>query len=357
MSSRVTRAALCAALLLATLGGGAHAQGLVLAPGGKPVRVSRVRALLVFQERGLIERQGNEPNRQDLLIELELVEPAPAGCVWILAGPPSDAVAMSKPGRILAELAGYWRGSVKLPEKDAWPEQKQKTKLKFSTPLDAAGLQAELKARGIPLASDLKEMINAGRVAEWKFFVADLSAGERRVGAAHLKFQPLAAIYPGAIGSRQEMGERWWLPVTELMVLHTHFINVNDNPWGLQEGVGLHKQYQDLGTLDEGRPLWYVPRIRSPGQKREAGTMTVKDIPAAAEFVKWLGPADSLYLTVVEGQPSRSNRTGLDFPVYSHYPSAVEPTSRWTAFVTLAICLVGVVVLATVLLRKKGFVE
>jgi len=354
---RSAGAALCAALLLATLSDDARAQGVVLAPDGKPLRVSRARALLVFQERALLEHHANEPNRQDLLVELELSEPAPAGCVWVLACPPAEGEAFAGSNAVVSELSGYWRGSVKLPEKDPWPEKKNGTALRFGAALDATGLLTALKERGIAPASSVRDMISADRVKKWRFFVASISRGERRPGAAHLKFQPLAAVYPAAIGARQQTGERWWLPPTELMVLHTHFINVNDNPWGLERGVGLHKQYQDLGTLEEGRPLWHVPRIRRLGQKREPGTMTVKNLPAVAGFVGRLGAARSLYLTVVEGRPSRSDRAGLDFPIYSHYPSAVEPTESWTAWITLGICLVGVVLLATVLLRRKGFVE
>jgi hypothetical protein len=355
---RFTGAALCAALFCVLLPGSARAQGVVLSAEGQPLPIRRVRALLVFQERGMIGLQTNEPNRQSLLIELELQEPAPRGALWILTCPPEDGAAQGGRESVLDELSGYWRGSTRLPEKDPWPAKKKSVpRLQFAEHKDFAALKTMLASRKMTPPAELLELLGSRRTAEWRFFSAQLRVGVLRAGPAHLRHQPLAASYPGAIGAARQTGERWWLPPTELMVLHSHFINVNDNMWGLEEGVGLRKRYQDPGTLEKGKPLWSVPVITRAGQKLEPGVMTVKDMPATEKFVKLLGPLEALFLTVVEGRPSRTDRAGLDFPVYSHYPSAVDPTGLWTGFITLGICLLGVVLLARVMLKKKGFLE
>ncbi len=349
--------ALWAALFCVLLPGSACAQGVVLSAKGQPLPIRRVRALLVFQERGLVGIQANEPNRQSLLVELELREPAPRGALWVLSCPPEDGSASGGRGAVLEEVSGYWRGSAKLPEKDPWPARESPGKLRFAEHRDFAALKTMLESREMALPVELLKLLGEERTSRWRFFTTELREGVLRAGPAHLRYQPLAASYPGAIGAARQTGQRWWLPPTELMVLHSHFINVNDNVWGLEEGVGLRKRYQDPGTLENGKPLWSVPLVIRAGQELEPGVMTVKDMPAAAEFVKRLGPPDSLFLTVVEGRPSREDRSGLDFPVYSHYPSAVEPTGLWTAFISLGICLGGGVLLARVMLKKKGFLE
>jgi hypothetical protein len=349
--------ALCAGLLLAVLPARARAQGVVLGPAGRPVGLRRVRALLVFQERGLLASQSNRPNRQDLLVELELEEPAPAGCRWVLACPPQGCGAAAADPAVLEELSGYWRGSVKLPQKDPWPPLPGGARPEFGPALDSAGLRALLTGRGIRPGADTERLISARGKDAPKYFVTSLPPGARRTGVAHLRSEPLAAVYPGALGARQVAGRRWWLPPTELMVLHTHFINVDDNAWGLKQGYGLDRVYQDPGTLKEGRPLWQATRRALPDRRPGEGQLAVSDMPAVLSLIRRAGPTRSLRLTVLEGRPSNSEAGKLDFPVYSHYPSAVEPAGSWRGPITLGISLVGMVVLARILLGRKGLVQ
>jgi hypothetical protein len=315
-----------------------------------------MRALLVFQERGRLAYTSNEPNRQDLLLEMELATPAPEGARWVIACPPDGANALPGRGGVLDEVAGFWRKESKAeePAAAAWPAERGAARVTFGKSMKLGALQELLGAAGLAPGEELLTRLNGQSLHNWVFFVAPVPAGARFLGPVQITFQPLAARYPGALGARRERNGPWRLPPLELMVLHSHFINVHDNLYGLDYALGLRKKYQDPGTLKKGRPLWEVPRPKKPGERPGPGSISAEGMPATGEFVASLGAARNLRLTVVEGRPRCSDREGLDFKIYSHYPSAVDPVGNRTAFIALGACLVVTVVLIRFLLRRRG---
>jgi hypothetical protein len=349
-------AGLAAALFLAALPSRARAQGVVLSRKGRPLPVKRIRALLVFQERAELAHHVNEPNRQDLLVELELARPAPAGALWAVAAPREGLGLMPGRSRVLEELAGHWRRGAEVLAGEPWPGKEASAPAAFGKQMDLAGFKQLLVDRGAKLDPDTASLLEAEEMAGRAFFAAEVPAGARRLGPVHIRGHSRAARYPGALGARRGADGRWSLPPMELMLLHSHFINVADNPWGLRDTLGLRKRYQDEGTLEKGKPLWAVPPPKR-GRPLEPGTLSVRGLPAVAEFAGSLGAAGSLFLTVVEGQPARAERPELDFQIYSHYPSAVEPTSRWTGLIALGASMVVLVVLARFLFKRKGLVQ
>jgi len=350
------RAAVLALLIAAAAARGARAQGVVLAPGGKALPVKRVRALLVFQERGLLGRTSNAPNRQDLLVELELAEPAPQGAVWILCCLAEGAAARPRGAEPLDEVSAFWRKNAVAASGKAWPAGTDSAALKFGKPMTEADLGAFLAERKI--STDKSRLPERGEPGKWVYFAAELPAGATRVGPGQVTCHTLAAGYPGALGAERSGEKSWGLAPTELMVLHSHFINVTDNPWGLAE-LGFTEHYRDPGTLQEGKPLWHVPAPKKPGGKVKPGRIHghAGEMPATGEFVESLGAAKSLFLTAVSGQPRCAGRSELDFKIYSHYPSAVETTGTGTGFIWLGVCLVALVLLARFLLKRKGFAQ
>jgi hypothetical protein len=208
--------------------------------------------------------------------------------------------------------------------------------------------------RPAELPAELRDLVPGN----WKVFSTQLPEGAVRIGPVQLTCQPLVAVYPGALGAEsagppEDGGEPvWCLAGTELMVLHSHFINVSDNSKGVEPLVGLHKLYQDEGVLADGKPLWNVPPVR-PGEAVPAGRPGAPGMEAFAALVGTLGTEDPLWLTVVEGRPRSSRRATLDLQVLSHYPSAVEPLGAGRSFLTFAATVLGFLILATVLLRKR----
>jgi hypothetical protein len=323
--------------LLAGRAGDARAQGVVLDARDRPLPVARVRALLVFQERTLLNLADSRPNRQDLLLELELAGPAPAGARWFVARPETGGAAGPGPRLPLEEVAAYWRSRAGLPAAAAWPEPAPAPP-EFRL-LPAAGLPGELRGR-LPRG--------------WTVFCAEVPEGCRRLGPALLGGAPLVALYPGALGATppEAAGARWTLPATELMVLHSHFINVDDNVRGVSRALGLERRYQDEGVLAEGRSFWRLPR-RGPDGSRPAGSLAGPGMEATAGLLASLATDAPLWLTVVEGRPAAPDASALDFRIVSHYPSAIDTTEPRLGFVALGVTTAIVMVLAAVLLKRR----
>jgi hypothetical protein len=333
---------LAAALaLLAPAGGEARAQGVVLGPDGRVLAVVRARALLVFQERALLCYSANEPNRQDLLVELELAAPAPAGARWVLAAPGEAAAARPGDRAAVEEVAAYWTSRTAGQTPSPWPAGEP-----------AALAFAELRREELPAE------LRAALPERWRAFAATLPEGARRLGPAQLSCQPLVALYPGALGAApggEAPGAGWSLAETELMVLHSHFINVDDNTRGLGPALGLGKRFQDEGVLADGRPLWRAPDPRRDPPGAVAGP-SGPGLEAAARLLNATGATDSLWLTVVAGRPAAARRGALDAEILSHYPSAVEPHGAGRSLAILGGTVLGVLVLATLLLaRRRSF--
>ncbi len=180
-----------------------------------------------------------------------------------------------------------------------------------------------------------------------------------RLGPVRLTCHPLIAIYPGALGAtRTEKGE-WGLPRVELMLLHSHFVNVDDNPWGLTPALGLEMLYRDPGPIKGGSPLWDVPARDFPGQPLKPGKIHAEagDMPATAALAESVGAREDLFLTALAGTPTSQDRASLDVSIYSHYPSGVEVVGRGRALITLVITLVVIVALATFLLKRKEIAD
>jgi hypothetical protein len=360
--SKPARAALLVLTLAAAGAGRVRAQGVVLSPEGKPLPVRRVRALLAFQERGSLSYVANQPNRQDLLVQLELAAPAPKDSVWVLACPAESSSARWGNAAVLDEVGAYWRAGAGAEAGEPWPADGTRpgtTSLSVHGPLDADEAAELLAARGVKPEGIAARLPRRRGDLEWTCFVAEVPAEATRVGPARLTFQSLSAIYPGAIGAVEVEEGTWSLAPLELMVLHSHFINVDDNPWGLEAGLGLLERYRDPGTLKKGSPLWdaedpkyHGGKYGPPRIRPDAG-----DMPATARFAESCGAEFDLFLTVVEGRAARPRRAELDFRVYSHYPSAVEPVGQPTAFIVLAASLVVMVLLTGFLLKRKGFVD
>ena len=332
----------------------ASAQGVVLAPDGKPLRVNRVRALIVFQELGGFGHVQQQPNREDLLIELELAEKAPTGAVWLLAAPGKPTVRPAA-AAALDEVAKWWRAASAGPAAEAWPPASaggSPVPPIFGAPEGAP--RDFLNARGIALDAAAEALLAELAAAGWGFAAADVPAGERRL-TAHLSFTSVCALFPGALGaSPGGDGGRgaWKLPPLELMVLHNHFINVDDNPGGLSAKVGLSRLYQDEGTLVDAH-LWADPRKDRVGRVRDAAA----NLGEAAGFVGRISPAGRFLLTVVGGEPVAPARKALDFTIFSHYPTAVDPLPPGRSALWLLGTLVVVVILTAVLLRRRGLAQ
>ncbi len=354
---RALRAAL-PALLIAAAVPRARAQGVVLNAKGEALPAKRVRALLVFQERGTLSRASNAPNRQDLLVEMELAEPAPEGAVWVLSCLAEGASARPRSAGALDEVSAFWRERAVAAPGKAWPAGAGGASLKFSKPMDAAGLRGFLADRKMSAQNGAYPLPERQGRDKWAYFAVEVPAGARRIGPAQVTCYTLAARYPGALGAKPGKEDSWELAPTELMVLHSHFINVADNPWGLAE-LGLAEHYRDPGTLQKGRPLWFVPPPEKPGEARPPGRVRGDggQMLAAEKFVASLGAAKSLYLTAVSGQARCASRSDLDFKIYSHYPSAVESTGTWSSLMWLGISLLALVLLARLLLKRKGFAQ
>jgi len=118
--------------------------------------------------------------------------------------------------------------------------------------------------------------------------------------------------------------------------------------------VGLVKVYQDQGVLADGRPLWVGPDA-PPGRPAPAGHPGAPGMEAFAGLLGSLGAEESLWLTAVEGRPRSARRAALNAQVLSHYPSAVEPHGAGRSFLIFGATLLGVLVLATLLLRNRRF--
>lgn len=352
---KALRAALPVLLLIAAAAPGARAQGVVLDAKGQVLPARRVRALLVFQERGVLAHTANAPNRQDLLVEVELAEPAPQGAVWVLSCIAEGASARPRSAEPLDEVSAFWRGAAVAAPGKAWPAGAGGAELKFGKPMDAAGLRGFLADRKMSGEYPLPE--RKGR-DKWAYFTAEVPAGARRIGPAQITCYTLAARYPGALGAKRGEEKSWELAPTELMLLHSHFINVADNPWGLA-ALGFKEHYRDPGTLQKGRPLWFAPPPEKPGEARAPGRIRGEagQMPATAKFVESLGAAKNLFLTAVSGEARSAERSDLDIKIYSHYPSAVESTGTWSSFLWLGASLLALVLLARLLLKRKGFAQ
>jgi hypothetical protein len=355
-------------LLVGAWAAPAAAQGLVLGKDSAPLPAARVRALLVFQELGGFANPNARAadNCEDLLVELELAAPAPEGAVWVLSAP---GRAEARPGAAgaLDELSALWRewpatagevGAVATPPERWTRFQAKEGSAAFSEPLDLAALRERLKGRGLELppqpAADAERQAAEG----WSFFLAEVPAGWTRL-CAHLKFKSVVARYPGALGARSSIGPMGpigpiGLPPLELMVLHSHFINVDDNAVNsLQPRLGLGRVYQDSGTLRAGGQLWAKPAESRPGPVRDSA----ERLKAAAEFVAAAAPEGRFFLTVVAGAPASVERARLDFFIYSHYPSGMDPLPPRSAFLWLGAVSVGLLIMAVWLLKRKGFAE
>jgi hypothetical protein len=185
----------------------------------------------------------------------------------------------------------------------------------------------------------------------WRFFLAEVPAGAQRL-AAHLTWNSEIALYPGALGASSgssDRGREWRLPPTELMVLHPHFLNLDDNTAGLTPGVGLARAYQDAGTLQDGGQLWACPAESRAGPVRESAA----HLRSVAAFVAAAAPQGRFFLTVVSGTPAAPDRADLDVAIRSHYPSAVEPLPAGRSFLVLAGVSLVLLVLAGWLLKRR----
>jgi hypothetical protein len=297
-----------------------------------------------------------EDNPEEFLVELELDQPAPAGAVWLLAAP-GEAVARSAPDNgTLYEVGGYWRtGTREKPSWVTWPECLAPPPLEFTKPLDLAGLREFLRGRNLALDASTDALVAAEAATGWRFFAALPPSGAPRL-AGRLTFKSVCALYPGALGAEALQGSTqpaWRLPPVELMILHSHFINVDDNTAGLKPRFGLERVYQDDGAFAGGGGLWGRPAEDRPGRLRDsAGSLA-----AAAALVQAVAPAGRFHLTVLAGSPRAAQRRDLDFLIYSHYPSAVETTSTGRAFLCLLAVSVVVILLGGYLLRRKGFAQ
>lgn len=373
---RSARTALLAALLACAAAGRARAQGVVLGPDGKPLAIKRVRALILFQERGAFPRTSREPNRQDLLVEIELAAPAPEGALWVLTYP--SRAARYRPnasyGAAIEEVAAFWRREKNVPEEEPWPARPiaeiPGSPGAFGTPsvlpravpiVSYAGLET-VRKKLARCDAGILQILEERSKAGWETLAMELAAGRTRTFPKRLVLDPLVAVYPGALGAGREKidGRRAWrLPPLELMVLHPHFLNVKDNRTGLGPALGLLERYRDPGTLRRGTPLWLVPPARKPGGKPGPGRISRgrSSFPALEKLIRSAGISHSLFLTVVTGRPARLERSALDFRIRSHYPSAVETTGTTAGFAWLVACLAAFVVLMGFLLKRKGFAQ
>ncbi len=362
-------------VFLAAWSAPAAAQGVVLAPGSAPPAVERVRALLVFQDFGGFGdlRARAADNREDLLVEVELAAPAPGGAAWVLSAP---GQASARPGdpAVLEEMSAYWRRARRnqvplvvgepplAPAPPLWPEPEAEAAsspdhAEVSGPMDSSALKESLESRGIALPGTADRTIARQAAAGWSFFLAEVPAGARRI-AVHLSFKSEIAFYPGALGADGSIGPIGRmgpvnLPPLELMVLHPHFVNVDDNSAGLKPRLGLLKVYQDSGTLQDGGQLWADPAGSRTGPVRDS----VGELRAVAGFMTAAAPEGRLFLTALAGAPGAEKAEDLDFGIRSHYPSAVETLPAGRSLAWLAAVSVLLVVLAGWLLKKKGFAQ
>ncbi|HOX07230.1 MAG TPA: hypothetical protein PK280_12570 [Planctomycetota bacterium] len=351
----------------------ARAQGVVLGTSGAQLPFERVRALLVFQELGLVsdQRARASDNVEDLLVEIRLAAPAPAGAVWVLAAPRGASVRPGIPA-VLDETSAHWRawrpaaGAASAPIMDSpWPPSSAEgIPGKFAGPMELPALESMLRDRGEALPAGTRAVAVAEAAEGWRFFLAEVPSGSERL-SAHLRFNAEVAMYPGALGAvaaAEAGGEagrggggagQCGLPPLELMVLHSHFLNVDDNVVGLAGRLGLAKVYQDPGTLQDGGHLWADPAWSRPGPVLESAGK----LKASAGFMAEAAPKGLFFMTVVAGAPRCAAPARLDFRIFSHYPSGVDPLPSGRSALWLAALSAVLVVLAVWLLKRKGFAE
>jgi hypothetical protein len=334
-------AAVFSGLLLIT-SSTARGQGIVLSKEGKPLTVKRARVLLIFQDRGILGEYSNRPNREDLFVQLELAAPAPDGARWYIAFPPGGALAKPASTKPIEEVSSYWRQEREVPLKRPWPTVDD-------------GVTIKLRKDKSP-----PQIIKDNLSADWEVFSGLLPEGCLVTPAAYLHLEPLIVTYPGRLGAIEiegDAGEKLWcLAPTDFMILHSHFVNVDDNSKGTEARLLLKKIYQDKGTLAEGSPLWFVAPA-NPGMKRDPGLVLSGRLPETEKMIKGLDARRSLWLTVLSGSATRPSRAELDFRITSHFPSAIEPRPPWAFFLVFGGCCLVLVFGAHFLLRRKGMLE
>jgi len=327
----------------------ARAQGVVLDKDSRPLAVKRARALLVFQELGGFSRPEAraEDNPEELLVEIELCEVAPAGAVWRLAAP-RGARGRPASAAVLDELSAYWRaGAAQAGEPEAWPTP-------CAVELGPEGDLEFLKTLELRFDGPTWKLLAEQAAANWRFHGGPVPQGARAL-LARISFRSACALYPGALGATgagSAQRPAWELPPTEIMVLHSHFINVDDNTGGLALRLGLRRAWQDGESLSDAR-AWAHPEKARAGRLRDAAA--AGRLAATVGLMQELAPDAHFLLTVVGGAPRAAERRALDFTIYSHYPTAVEPLPVGRSLLWLGGLLLLVVLLGAFLLKRKGF--
>jgi hypothetical protein len=250
---------------------------------------------------------------------------------------------------VLDELSAYWRaGAAEAGEEAAWPAASA-VELGPACDLDF------LKTLELKLDEPTWKLLADQAAAKWRFYSAPVPEGARAL-VAHLSFRGVCALYPGALGAAGFGGgaqrPAWELPPTELMVLHSHFLNVDDNEVGLARRLGLRRAWQDGESLSDAR-VWAHPEKARPGRLGDAAA--AGRLAAAVGLLQELAPDAPLLLTVLTGAPRAAERRALDFTIYSHYPTAVEPLPVGRSLLWLGGLLLLVVLLGAFLLKRKGF--